>query len=288
MTSTTLVVPCFNESDRLPVAQFQRFLEHHEDISILFVDDGSTDETLAVLARLHALAGERVRILSLAQNQGKAEAVRCGVLEAIRHRSEYVAYWDADLATPLEACLQFRQVLQDQPHLQIVMGARVQLLGRDVRRRWSRQLLGRSFALVASRVLGLPLFDTQCGAKMFRVLPSTETLFRDPFRSRWIFDVELLARFLAHHRTDLSVNPQEAIYEIPLDRWQDVAGSKLKLRDFGKAVWELARIGYQYTGSTTKALPTGTHDGPAYPRIHQPASASPKSDASPANETRVA
>jgi dolichyl-phosphate beta-glucosyltransferase len=241
MTSETIiVVPCYNEAKRLDVGAFARFLTESTGTSLLFVDDGSNDDTPIVLERLRAEFPQRVSVYRVERNGGKAEAVRRGVNAALRQRPAFVGYWDADLATPLDAIAEFRDVLRRRAEVSLVMGSRVPLLGRKIRRKRSRKLIGRAFATAASAVLGVPVFDTQCGAKMFRVTPLTAMLFRERFRSRWIFDVEILARWLDNGGT------VDAIVELPLERWEDVAGSRLKARDFLVAGLDLAAIGWRY------------------------------------------
>jgi hypothetical protein len=187
-----------------------------------------------------------VLTLRLGTNAGKAEAVRRGVQLALRRRPAMVGYWDADLATPLDAIPRFAAILRERPELALVMGSRVALLGRQIRRRWTRHLLGRAFATAASLVLRMPVYDTQCGAKLFRVSPDTVELFRQPFRARWIFDVEILARLASAARNDRPP-AQELIYEYPLDVWQDVHGSRLTIVDFIVAAIDLAAIYWRYT-----------------------------------------
>jgi hypothetical protein len=198
------------------------------------------------LEKLRARHPWRVSVLGLGRNVGKAEAVRRGMKLALRRGPAMVGYWDADLATPLEAVLQFRAVILERPEMNLVMGSRVALLGRQIRRRWTRHLLGRAFATAASLALGLTVYDTQCGAKLFRVTRETHRLFDRPFRARWIFDVEILARMVAIAGSDGERPPEEIIYEFPLDRWQDVQGSRLRLHDFAVAALDLAAIRWRY------------------------------------------
>jgi dolichyl-phosphate beta-glucosyltransferase len=147
------------------------------------------------------------------------------VLEALRDNPEFVGYWDADLSTPLDALPDFVAVFEHRPQTTIVIGSRVQLLGRDIDRRPLRHYFGRAFATGASLVLGLPVYDTQCGAKLFRVCRATRGVFERRFRTRWVFDVEVIARYLAACGSD--DHPERHIYELSLRTWHDVADSKL-------------------------------------------------------------
>ena len=179
--TTVIVVPCHNEAARLDLAAFRRFLSNSHDVKLLFVDDGSQDDTAQKLERLRLSCPKQVNLLRLAENAGKAEAVRRGIVASLRMNPLYVGYWDADLATPLDSVIRFREALQSNPQLALVMGSRVALLGRRIRRKWTRHMLGRAFATAASVVLGLSVYDTQCGAKLFRVNPAMRTIFAAPF-----------------------------------------------------------------------------------------------------------
>lgn len=241
-----LVVPCYNEAKRLQTDTFRDWLAKHQKTRFIFVDDGSRDETLVVLNQLRTGFEETASVLSLPRNQGKAEAVRSGVLYALSEfNPQFVGYWDADLATPLDSVTDFLKLLGSRPEIEMVFGARVKLLGRFVVRRPARHYLGRVFATVVSNILRLPIYDTQCGAKMFRVTAMTRQIFAAPFLSRWVFDVEILARYLqalGHAPEAL----ERLIYEYPLDTWVDVASSKVRPTDFFVAFWDVFRIRFRY------------------------------------------
>lgn len=150
-----------------------------------------------------------------------------------------VGFWDADVATPLSAILEVAAVLDRLPNIDIVFGARVKLLGRRIERKVQRHYLGRVFATVVSNMLRLPIYDTQCGAKLFRRTPQFTALLKTPFVSRWIFDVEILARLIRACGIEYVKN---SVYEYPLNEWRDVGGSKVRATDFLKAVTEPAKI----------------------------------------------
>jgi dolichyl-phosphate beta-glucosyltransferase len=237
-----IVVPCFNEGSRLQVERFIDFLRQVDGINFLFVNDGSRDNTLAVLQTIRSGREDRIQILDKQPNAGKAEAVRAGLLTAIgQGDSMYVGFWDADLSTPLEVIPDFLALLNANDRIQMVFGSRVRLLGRDVARRASRHYLGRVFASFASITLRLPIYDTQCGAKLFRVTPELASVLKEKFLSRWVFDVEILARYIAFYQGSVAYL-RDSIYEFPLPRWYDVAGSKVRPGDFFKAAFDLFRI----------------------------------------------
>jgi glycosyltransferase involved in cell wall biosynthesis len=241
-----VAVPCFNEASRLQTQTFSDFLVGSPNVTLVFIDDGSTDDTPLMLEQLRQRHPRQVCTLRLGANVGKAEAVRRGMRVALRRQPVAVGYWDADLATSLEAIPQFINVLQTRPKVDLVMGSRVALLGRDIRRSTARHVAGRVFATAASIVLRLPVYDTQCGAKLFRVTPHFSELISRPFGARWIFDVEILARMVSatHGRSQHAAHPM--IYEYPLEQWRDVQGSRLKLMDYVIAGIDLAAIYWRY------------------------------------------
>lgn len=223
--AVTLVVPCFNEVARLDGAAFLRLCGDRPGLRLLFVDDGSVDGTDAMLARLASSAGGAVEVLRLPENRGKAEAVRQGLRAALDGGATVVGYADADLATPPEELIRLVDDMAAAP-VAVLMGSRVRLLGAAIERRALRHYLGRIFATLASLALGVSVYDTQCGAKLFREGEPLRRALATPFRSRWGFDVELLERLLAGAPGEPRLTAAD-MRELPLRAWRDVKGSKL-------------------------------------------------------------
>jgi len=262
MSRAVIVVPCYNEAERLDLRRFLEFGRRDEAVNFLFVNDGSRDRTLELIELMHQSNPARFSFLHLAHNSGKAEAVRQGIRLALESRPEYVGFWDADLATPLEDIGAFCRLLDQKPAIELVVGVRLPLLGHAIERLPLRRMLGRLFAHAASLVLGIGIYDTQCGAKLFRATPALRQAFEQPFLARWTFDVELLARLRNSRQSQLQGGLEQAIYEFPLDQWRDVAGSKVKASDFVKSLFELLHIYWAYLrpGESAAALHSAAQD----------------------------
>lgn len=244
-----IVVPCYNEALRFPVAAFRDHLQQNSLHRFLLVNDGSRDQTTQVLTRLVAEFPDRLRLVDNQENRGKAEAVRQGMQMALAELEQagggIAGFWDADLATPLNAIADLARIFDERPEVVMVFGARVQLLGRQIVRKPIRHYLGRCFATVVSTMMRLPIYDTQCGAKLFRYTSWTPRLFEENFLSRWVFDVEILARYLTMQNGPAAPR-EKGIYEYPLMKWEDVDGSKVKPTDFLKALQQLWGIYQRY------------------------------------------
>jgi glycosyltransferase involved in cell wall biosynthesis len=244
MPGTAIIVPCYNEAGRIDVAAFESFARSAV-ARLVLVNDGSTDTTSAVLREIASVA-EGTVVLDLTPNGGKAEAVRRGLLEGIALGADMVGFWDADLATPFDAVPGFMERLRLEPRLDAVIGSRVRLLGRSIERRALRHYTGRVFATAVSLALHLPVYDTQCGAKLFRVTPRLRHALASPFTARWIFDVELLARLGVHDGHYSAAYLLDAVYEYPLHEWRDVAGTRLRFEDYPTAALDLWHIYHTY------------------------------------------
>lgn len=232
-----IVVPCYNEAKRLDCGSFISFLAEHESVSLVFVNDGSADATLDVLAVVQAARPEQVEVLSLLQNSGKAEAVRTGMLHAAHNGAEFIGYWDADLATPLEAIPDFTKVLSRFDEVEVVFGSRRCLLGHRINRTFFRRCVSRACSALARLAVRLPVADTQCGAKLMRNTAGLKTALSSRFTAGWLFDVELFSRISA--RTQ---DRRRAFYEMPLSEWTEVAGSKVSGKAIVKSGFQMLRL----------------------------------------------
>lgn len=238
-TTRILVVPCYNEASRLDVERWVQFAVSGP-AKVLFVDDGSRDETLTILGAMQKRAPDRIDVLHLSLNGGKGEAVRAGLRRAIELGASEIGYSDADLATPPEELTRLFDTLGRRSELIGVIGSRVKTLGTHIERRPVRHYLGRVFATGAAVALGRAVYDTQCGAKVFRLGPSLTRALEKPFVSRWAFDVELLSRLFEGVPEDAP----ELVHELPLRTWLHMPGSKLSASGMLKASIDLARIGW--------------------------------------------
>lgn len=242
MKKVLIIIPCYNEELRLPRESFGTYLKQaHTDVSILFVNDGSNDSTISVLNEMKDSFPNKIEVLDLQKNVGKAEAIRQGMLQSDISEPGYLGYFDADLATPLKEIDRLLEFTKRDEAPFFIMGSRIKLLGStDIKRKLSRHYVGRIFATIVSNMLNLPIYDTQCGAKIIEKKVA-KNIFKEPFISKWLFDVELLFRLKKGYN-----NLNGRIVEMPLKKWEDVAGSKIGFTYFLKAPIDLLRIYFHY------------------------------------------
>jgi len=234
---TLLIIPCFNESQRIQLPAFHEYLKTGNELC--FTDDGSTDGTMELLRK--AFGGNpQVRLFRSDKNLGKAGIIRAAALNLIEadrlNGLDWIGYWDADLATPLSEVPLFIRFQNDfAPKALAVFGSRVLRLGADIHRSPLRHYFGRGFATLASMMLGVRSYDSQCGAKLFHRSIVSE-VFKDEFISRWIFDLEILLRI-----------GESKVVEYPVSQWHDIPGSKVKiLREIFRVLMDLQRIRDRY------------------------------------------
>lgn len=236
-----VIIPCFNEYKRLNIAQYSDSLERNENISLLFVDDGSQDMTTKRFEELQAFFPNRVMFLKKDKNEGKAAAIYDGMRYAIENfQYDYLGYIDADLAVSIEEICHIKEVLINEKK-RFVFGSRWKRIGSKIERKFFRHYIGRVFATIASILLDLGVYDTQCGAKVFSKSLAKE-VFKDKFNVNWAFDIEIFFRLKKIFSQD---NFDKYSIEFPLKSWKDVDGSKVKfshtisvMKDF----WTLYKI----------------------------------------------
>jgi len=236
-TPVLLIVPCYNEANRIKPDQFVS--PKGCDVTFVFCDDGSADNTSDFLK--NAFRGNlKAKVIRENVNVGKAEVIRRGILWTKNNLNlsgfEWIGFWDADLATPLTELPRMLQMHSlDNSKASVVIGSRVALAGYNIRRKPLRHYLGRIFVTVADLLLNIKVYDSQCGAKLFR--PSViDRAFTESFLSRWIFDLEILLRLQA-----------EPLLEVPLKNWEDIPGSKVKIaRESFRVLSDLFKLKKKY------------------------------------------
>ena len=230
----SIVIPAYNEAARIErsIVRLREFLAA-DDCSweIVISDDGSTDDTAALVERVAADdQGRRTRLVRGVVNRGKGAALRAGVAQT---RGRRVLMTDADLATPIDELNRLRQALD--AGADIAVGSRA-VPGADIRRpqSWPRILFGRLGNLWI-RALAVPgVHDTQCGFKLFDG-PTARRLFAACQEDRFGVDIEVLC--LARRRFHLRIE------EIGV-RWEHQAGSKVRVRDYADVFAKVPRIAW--------------------------------------------
>ena len=236
----SIIIPAYNESGRIrpTLDEVLRYSEQQGwNVEIIVVDDGSRDDTTAIIREYNARYPQ-IRLIDNPENHGKGFSVRAGMLDA---RGDVCLFTDADLSSPMtEAQHLFAAIAAGAD---IAIGSRwLRTELQTERQPLYRQLFGRIFNLVLRVILGLKFADTQCGFKAFR-REAAQRVFPLQRIERWGFDPEIL--FLAR-KMGLAVK------EVPVV-WAHSEGSRLHpFRDGVRMFGDVVRIRWNsMTGAYT-------------------------------------
>jgi glycosyltransferase involved in cell wall biosynthesis len=226
----SIVIPAYNESARIEDA-LEKVLrcvdERQWDAEVLVVDDGSKDDTAAIVHRW-MVHHPRLHLIQNPGNRGKGYSVRNGLLQAA---GDVVMFTDADLSSPMEEAELLITSINEGAD--VAIGSRwLDRKRQTIHQPLYRQFFGRCFNWITRRVMGLPFKDTQCGFKAFK-REVAQVIFRLQTIERWGFDPEIL--FIARKL-------RFSIQEVPVTWGHDERSRISYLKDGMKMLQEMAII----------------------------------------------
>jgi glycosyltransferase involved in cell wall biosynthesis len=231
-----IIIPFFNEELRIGEGKYLKELSSKLDADFFYVNDGSTDNTKSKLEELSHTT--RARIVNLAVNSGKGEAIRAGLLQATKIGNyDAVGYLDADGAFPVSEVVRSLELAKStflsMPKIEIFIASRIKLAGKDINRSPVRHYLSRLIiTLIGLRTKNMP-YDSQSGLKFFRTSDALTEAINDSF-TRWFFDLELMSR--------LGMQKRDCTWEEPVNSWSDIKGSKIGLSSIFSIAKELLAV----------------------------------------------
>jgi CheY-like chemotaxis protein/glycosyltransferase involved in cell wall biosynthesis len=242
-----VVIPCYNEEERLLSDEFLRFINTNSGYHLCFVNDGSKDKTLEVLHTLRKGRENFITVYNCKQNGGKAEAVRLGMLHMAKKEDlDYIGFLDADLSTDLADFDDLVKTIETSG-FKIVSGSRIARMGADITKESARKIISLTINFFIRKILSMDFKDTQCGAKIFHK-DVIDVAFGKKFVTQWIFDVEIFKRMTIHFGLQKA---KSMLCEQPLKRWIHADGSKLSMKDSIKIVGQLGQIAWVYRSEKT-------------------------------------
>lgn len=221
-TSRVVVVPCFNEEKRLNPVFFVDLIKTYS-CKLIFVDDGSTDNTCGAISRI-ALPPGSFEIIRLSKNAGKANAIRIGMNHALISGYDFIGLYDADGAIHPQDMGNAFQMIGASLDIDVVSGARILLAGNNVSRLNHRRWLGRVIATLVSLIIEVQIYDPQSPCKVYRA-SRLRDISRFQIRTKWFVDAEIL-KFLSKEQHISS----RWLVEFPVTNWTDIAGSNISLK----------------------------------------------------------
>jgi dolichyl-phosphate beta-glucosyltransferase len=231
----SIIIPAFNERYRLPpfLSDLTRDISKlNLDAEIIIVDDGSAPEDYLVYQEAsRKVSRPLVTVLRNDKNLGKGAAIRLGFKAA---RGVWIGFVDADGSISSREVARIITIALSSAGLDGILSSRVKMLGYTIERKLIRHVCGRLFTTLAYFLLGIPVYDSQCGCKFFRrdkILPFLASCRENGY----LFDVELTA---------IGYLKGLNFIEAPIS-WKDTSCSKVKVVKDGlkmaAGIWRIRR-----------------------------------------------
>ena len=235
-----MIVPCFNEAKRFSQAYWQEICSQTPWVYWIFVNDGSDDETEAVLKSFARMTNTST--LSLESNVGKGEAIRKGIKLGLEFNVLYVGYIDADGSFKTQEVIENIRTIVLSSELSLesespdaYLASRKMVL-ESANAMKSRRFFGKVIAFLVKLLWKEAPEDTQCGFKVFRVNSRLRESIFLPFKTKWFFDIEILRRLA--NQTDKPL----VLKSFRLNYCEDIPGSKIKKTAIASIALEFATI----------------------------------------------
>jgi glycosyltransferase involved in cell wall biosynthesis len=229
-----MVIPLYNEAERFDL-EYWKIRTKNESIYHYFIDDGSNDGTFELLSSLARQAPMSIKVIQLPKNAGKAEALRYGLLHALDENPdvEIIGYCDGDSTVISQDVVRLLNLMNER-NIDVMLGSRVMLSGRQIKRTPIRHFIGR--IIVSTLGVGHRNFpyDPQNGFKLFRNSALFRKSLEEPFRTRWFIDIELMLRIRQYGL--------DSFWEEPLMLWEESEGSHLSFRSIPRILYEMVIV----------------------------------------------
>ena len=190
-----IVIPFYNESERLGDCSYLEKLEQNKAIDFIYVNDGSTDNTFSILTNKFPTK----KIITYKENKGKGGAVREGLLYAVSNGYDVVGFLDSDGAFSLgdvgRILNSSEGLFRDDPNLGMIIGSRARTSENNIKRSISRSLTSKVVKRIIKwnlRKLTNKSIDTQSGFKLMRSSEQLKDFLKKDFQTKWFFDVEIM------------------------------------------------------------------------------------------------
>jgi dolichyl-phosphate beta-glucosyltransferase len=174
----SLILPIYNEEENMTLVA-PLLIQEFPQTEIILVNDGSKDNTLAILQKYESKVG----IVTYAQNMGKGYAIKRGVEEAT---GDIIVFCDADLPFGIKSIAEMINRLKTNPNLDIAIAEKIQ-----PKEGFCYHCAKMAVKKIIALLTGLRFKDTQAGLKGFKK-ETAKKIFAKTFINRFAIDIEVL------------------------------------------------------------------------------------------------